>query len=58
MTDYPDFHGDMPLEHANLKNESCACSKKCKCDKNCNCKNCDCKECNPPKCKCGGNCNC
>lgn len=58
MTEYPDFHGDMPITHSQLKESknSCACDKKCNCDKNCDCTKCGCKECVP--CPCGGNCTC
>lgn len=58
MTEYPDFHGDMPIMHSTLKITSCACGKECKCEKDCDCTKCNCKDCNPQKCNCGDNCGC
>lgn len=52
--EYPDFHGDTPIEHAKLK---CTCATKCTCEPKCNCKNCGCDKCTT-KCACGGNCKC
>mgnify|MGYP006914153394 CR=1 FL=1 len=57
--EYPDFHGDMPITHSQLKGtkESCGCGKNCSCGKGCDCKNCGCDKCST-KCTCGGNCKC
>lgn len=53
MTEYPDFHGDMPLSHYQVKENSCKCSEK----KECNCKNCTCgKKSQDNNCSCGDKC--
>lgn len=60
MTEYPDFHGDMPISHANLKDakKTCACGTQCSCGNNCDCNTCGCEKCSKEKCACGGNCKC
>lgn len=55
--EYPDFHGDMPIDHSNLKH--CGCGTNCSCEKDCNCETCGCDSCSTKKtCKCGCGCNC
>lgn len=59
MTEYPDFHGDMPITHSQLRDSSCACGTNCDCEKNCDCTKCGCKKCTKEvSCPCGGNCGC
>lgn len=61
MTEYPDFHGDMPIYSASIKQkkEGCQCGTNCLCAEGCECETCGCQTCSPnSSCDCGSSCNC